>query len=45
MVEKFEYTAAQVTLLFLINYLFNWLFAEKIGKIIQYFWRKKIINF
>ena len=24
MVEKFEYTASEVTLLFLINYLFNW---------------------
>ncbi len=34
MVEKFGFTAAQVTLLFLVNYLFNWLFAEKIGKII-----------
>jgi hypothetical protein len=31
MVEKFGYTAAQVTLLFLINYAFNWLFAERIG--------------
>ena len=35
MVEKFGYTAAQVTLLFLINYAFNWLFAEKIGVLIR----------
>jgi MFS family permease len=35
MVEKFGYTAAQVTTLFLINYAFNWLFAEKIGALIR----------
>lgn len=35
MVEKFGYSAAQVTLLFLINYTFNWLFAEKIGLLIR----------
>ena len=35
MVEKFGYTAAQVTMLFLINYTFNWLFAEKIGVLIR----------
>ena len=35
MVEKFGYSAAQVTLLFLINYAFNWLFAEKIGVLIR----------
>ncbi len=34
MVEKFGYSAAQVTLLFLINYVFNWLFAERIGGLI-----------
>ena len=45
MVEKFDYTAAQVTLLFLINYLFNWLFAEKIGKIINKFGEKKSLTF
>lgn len=31
MVEKFGYSAADITLLFLINYAFNWLFAQKIG--------------
>lgn len=34
MVEKFGYSVAQVSALFLINYVFNWLFAAKIGKII-----------
>ena len=34
MVEKFGYSAAQVTMLFLINYVFNWLFAERIGGLI-----------
>lgn len=34
MVEKFGYSASQVALLFLINYAFNWLFAEKIGRLI-----------
>ncbi len=32
MVEKFGYSAADITLLFLINYLFNFLFAKRIGK-------------
>tara|TARA_B110000438_G_scaffold57434_1_gene57500 strand:+ start:2337 stop:3518 length:1182 start_codon:yes stop_codon:yes gene_type:complete len=45
MVEKFKYSASQVTLLFLINYLFNWFFAEKIGKIINYFGEKKSLTF
>ena len=45
MVEKFEYTAAQVTLLFLINYLFNWFFAERVGKIIHVFGEKKSLTF
>ncbi len=34
MVEKFGYSAADITLLFLINYAFNWLFAKKIGRFI-----------
>ena len=45
MVEKFKYSASQVTLLFLINYLFNWFFAEKIGKIINFFGEKKALTF
>ncbi len=35
MVEKFGYSASQITLLFLVNYAFNWLFAEKIGVVIR----------
>ncbi len=35
MVEKFGYRAAEVTLLFLINYAFNFFFAERIGKLIR----------
>jgi hypothetical protein len=35
MVEKFGYSAAQVTLLFLANYAFNWLYAERIGVLIR----------
>lgn len=34
MVEKFGYSASDITLLFLINYAFNFLFAKKIGKLI-----------
>ena len=34
MVEKFGYSASEVTLLFLINYAFNWFFAERIGVLI-----------
>lgn len=34
MVEKFHYTVADISALFLINYVFNWLFAAKIGKLI-----------
>ncbi len=35
MVEKFGYSASQVTLLFLFNYAFNWIFAERIGVLIR----------
>lgn len=35
MVEKFKYSVADVSALFLINYVFNWLFAAKIGKFIS----------
>lgn len=34
MVEKFHYSVADISALFLINYVFNWLFAAKIGKFI-----------
>ena len=45
MVEKFKYSASQVTLLFLINYMFNWLFAERIGRFIHIFGEKKSLTF
>lgn len=45
MVEKFGYTAAQVTLLFLINYAFNWMFAEKIGGLIHRFGERRALTF
>jgi len=45
MVEKFKYSASQVTLLFLVNYLFNWLFAERIGRLINIFGEKKSLTF
>jgi len=35
MVEKFHYSASQITLLFLFNYAFNWIFAERIGRLIS----------
>lgn len=34
LVEKFGYSAAQIALLYLANYLFNLLFAARIGKLI-----------
>lgn len=44
MVEKFGYSAAQVTTLFLINYAFNWLFAEKIGGLIGRIGERKALT-
>jgi Major Facilitator Superfamily len=35
MVEKFHYSASQISLLFLFNYAFNWIFAERIGRLIH----------
>jgi MFS family permease len=45
MVEKFHYSVAQISALFLINYLFNWLFAAKIGKLIGYFGERSVLIF
>ena len=45
MVEKFKYTASQVTLLFLVTYFFNWIIAEKIGKLINVYGEKKSLIF
>ena len=45
MVEKFGYSASQVTLLFLINYAFNWVFAERIGELIGRFGERRALTF
>ena len=45
MVEKFGYSASQVTLLFLINYAFNYMFAEKIGGLIGKFGERSALTF
>ncbi|MEZ9329848.1 hypothetical protein BCS96_17630 [Vibrio breoganii] len=45
MVEKFGYSAADVTLLFLVNYLFNFLFAKKIGRFIGVVGERKALVF
>lgn len=34
LVEKFSYSAATISILFLVNYIFNLLFAAKVGKVI-----------
>ncbi|WP_086981166.1 MFS transporter [Vibrio aphrogenes] len=45
MVEKFHYSAADITLLFLINYAFNFLFAKKIGQFIGVVGERKALIF
>ncbi len=45
MVEKFGYSAADITLLFLINYLFNFLFAKRIGRFIGAVGERKALIF
>jgi hypothetical protein len=45
MVEKFNYSVADVSALFLINYVFNWLFAAKIGKYIGKVGERTILRF
>ncbi|EJG0968891.1 MFS transporter [Vibrio parahaemolyticus] len=45
MVEKFGYSAADITLLFLINYLFNFLFAKRIGRFIGIVGERKALTF
>ena len=45
MVEKFGYSAAEITLLFLINYLFNFLFAKRIGRFIGVVGERKALMF
>ena len=45
MVEKFHYSVAEISALFLINYVFNWLFAAKIGKLVGHFGERSILVF
>ncbi|OIN26910.1 hypothetical protein AWH66_2000775 [Vibrio barjaei] len=45
MVEKFGYSVSDITLLFLINYLFNFLFAKKIGRFIGVVGERKALMF
>ncbi|MGU3808131.1 MFS transporter [Vibrio diabolicus] len=45
MVEKFGYSAADITLLFLINYVFNFLFARRIGRFIGVVGERKALMF
>ncbi|HCH1530482.1 TPA: MFS transporter [Vibrio parahaemolyticus] len=45
MVDKFGYSAADITLLFLINYLFNFLFAKRIGRFIGVVGERKALMF
>ncbi|KOO03091.1 MFS transporter [Vibrio nereis] len=45
MVEKFGYSAADITMLFLINYSFNFLFAKKIGRFIGKVGERKALMF
>ncbi|MFH4532825.1 MFS transporter [Vibrio diabolicus] len=45
MVEKFGYSAADITLLFLINYVFNFLFVKRIGRFIGVVGERKALMF
>ena len=45
MVEKFHYSVADISALFIINYVFNWLFAAKIGKLIGHFGERAVLTF
>lgn len=44
MVQKFGYSVANISALFLINYVFNWLFAAKIGKLIGVMGERKSLT-
>lgn len=45
MVEKFGYSAANIAALFLLNHLFNWLFAERIGGLIGRIGERNALTF
>lgn len=44
MVEKFGYSVSEITALFLINYVFNLLFAKKIGALIGKFGERRALT-
>jgi len=44
MVEKFHYSVSDISALFIINYVFNWLFAAKIGKLIGIFGERIVLR-
>ncbi len=43
MVEKFGYTVKEISLLYLFNYIFNMIFAPKIGRLIEVIGERKIL--
>lgn len=45
MVEKFHYSVTDISALFLINYIFNWLFAAKIGLLIGKVGERAVLQF
>ncbi|TQV71398.1 MFS transporter [Aliikangiella marina] len=45
MVQKFGYSVADVSTLFIINYVFNWAFAAKIGKWVGRVGERKALTF
>lgn len=45
LVEKFNYSAASISLLFLANYVFNLLFAARIGKLIGVIGERRALTF
>ena len=45
LVEKFDYSAAAISLLFLANYVFNLLFAARLGKLIGVIGERRALTF
>lgn len=45
LVEKFDYSAAMISALYLINYIFNLFFAAKVGRLIAAIGERRALNF
>ena len=45
MVEKFGYSVSDIALLYIINHLFNWAFAERIGKLVGRIGERRALTF